>query len=102
MKNKTFIKTVHEEEYSDGRILGVLINHVFKDSGCEIEIINSFTYLFREESQMYIFFETIVDLNDYLLYGDNKVKKAYLKEEKFDEFYDNKIEGNFNDTLKWV
>ena len=95
---KSMIRTAHEEQYSDGRILGVLINVDLND---KLKRIDSFIYLFREESKMYIFFETIVDMNDYILYGDKKVKKAYMKEDDFDELFDNNIDGTFNDHLKW-
>lgn len=94
----TKIETVHEESYSDGRTLGILLNYERIELGMNKKI-NSFVYLFREG--MYIFFETIVDMNDYLLYGDNKVKRAYMKEDVFDEIYDNGSDIPFEEHLKW-
>jgi len=43
-----------------------------------------------------------MDMNDHLLYGDKKIKKAYMKEKDFDVFYDNGIKGTFNDQLEWL
>ncbi len=96
---KTHIKTAHEEEYSDkSRTLGVLLNfssEVEHDGWKE-----SFVYIYREGT--YIFFNTIVDMIDYLLYGDNKMKRAYMTEKDFDGYYDaDFIEGPFSEKLKW-
>ena len=39
---------------------------------------------------------------DFQFYGYEKIKRAYLTEEDFDNFYDSEfIEGSFNDKLKW-
>lgn len=95
---RSTIHTAHEESYSDGRTIGVLIN---SDLDRDLEKIDSFIYLFREESKIYVFFETIVEMNDYILYGDKKVKKAYMKEDDFDNLYDNIVKGTFRDHLKW-
>lgn len=100
MENKikwSHIKTPHEETYSDGRTLGVLINY-----DINYKKIDSFIYLYRQESETYVFFETIVEMNDYLLYGDNKVKKAYMKEEEFDKLFDYNFKGVFKDYLNFV
>jgi len=93
---KTRIKTAHEEEYSDkSRTLGVLLNYSATDDWKD-----SLIYVYREG--MYIFFNTIVDMIDYLLYGDNKVKRAYMDEETFDSYYDAEfIEGAFIEKLTW-
>lgn len=91
----TIIKTAHEETYSDGRCLGILTNYE-NDS---LKRIDSFAYIFRDD--MYIFFETIVDMIDYLLYGEGKVKRSYMKEIDFDNYYDNGMEGTFEEVLKW-
>lgn len=91
------LKTAHEESYSDGTIIGVLINTNEKS-----EKIDSFIYRFREESTTYIFFESIMDMNDHILYGDKKIKKAYMKEVDFDKLYDDGINGTFNDQLEWL
>lgn len=101
-KINSIIWTVHEESYSDGRTLGVLANF---DLDKNMERIDSFVYFFRmtETGGMYVFFETIVDMNDYLLYGDKKVKRAYMKEEVFDELYDrDQLDGEFLNYLKWL
>lgn len=93
---KTFIRTAHEEEYSNkSRTLGVLliVDKNFKR-------VDSLVYIYREG--MYVFFNTIMEMNDYLLYGETKAKRAYISEEDFDELYDAPyIEGNFIDHLKW-
>jgi hypothetical protein len=97
---KTHIKTIHEEEYSDGsRTLGILLNF-----SSEIEHANvwkdSFIYIYHDK--MYIFFNTMIDMIDYLLYGDKKVKTAYMDEEDFDEYYEAEfIEGVFAEKLSW-
>lgn len=94
---KTRIKTVHEEEYSDkSKILGVLSNYstISKD-------VESFVYIYRNGT--YIFFNTIVDMIDYLLYGDTvTVKRYYMSEDFFDELYDGEIDGKFIDILKSI
>ena len=97
------INTVHEETYSDGKTLGVLTDYDPIEEGGLIKI-GSYIYLFREKDGegMYIFFETIIDLNDYLLYGSKKVKRAYMTEEFFDSLYDGFIDGTFESKLNWV
>lgn len=93
---KTQIKTAHEEEYSDkSRTLGVLLNY-----STDSDWKDSLIYIYRDGN--YIFFNTIVDMIDYLLYGDNKVKRAYLSEEDFDKLYDSPyINGKFSEHLIW-
>jgi len=94
---KTIIKTIHEEQYGDdGRILGVLANYNAKTNQRE----DSFIYTYKDET--YIIFDTITDMFQYLLYGDHDVRRSYLKEEKFDVFYDNPINGLFKDNLQWT
>ena len=99
----SYIQTAHEESYSNGRTLGVLLN--FDEDGKRVD---SFTYIFRYEDAsrkngMYIFFNTIIEMNDYLLYGDNKVQRAYMKEDAFDKIFDaDYIDGEFNAHLEWV
>ncbi len=96
MTMKTKIKTAHEEEYSDNsRTLGILLNYSITGDWKD-----SLIYVYREG--MYIFFNTIIDMIDYLLYGDNKVKRAYMDEESFDLYYDAEfIEGTFTEKLTW-
>jgi len=97
---KTHIKSIHEEEYSDkSRTLGVLLNF-----SSEIEHEgwkDSFIFIYRDG--MYIFFNTMVDMIDYLLYGESKMKRAYMPEDEFDKYYDaDFIEGKFTEILKWT
>jgi hypothetical protein len=96
---KTFIRTAHEEEYSNkSNTLGVLLN-VDKD----FKRIDSLLYVYRENRNMYIFFNTITDMNEFLLYGDGKMQRAYLSEEEFDNIYDlGYIEGKFTEHLVWT
>lgn len=93
---KTQIKTAHEEEYSNkSRTLGVLFN--FDENHNRID---SLIYVYREGT--YIFFNTIMDMNEYLMYGDGKIKRAYMSEEDFDKFYDSPyINGKFTEHLIW-
>ena len=99
---KTHIKTAHEEEFTNSKekkIIGVLFNYssdVEHDGWKE-----SFIYVYKEG--MYIFFDTIVEMMDYLLYGEKKMKRAYMEEEEFDKFYDTPhIEGKFGEALSWT
>jgi hypothetical protein len=99
---KTLLKTAHEEQYSDGsKTLGVLFNYSF-----EVENdgwYESFIYIFNHEKTMYIFFNTMFDMWSYILYGEDKMKRAYMDEEEFDSYYDApQIDGKFSDLLKWV
>ena len=93
---RTKILTAHEEEYSNGsRTLGVLLNLDFDGKR-----VDSLIYIYREGT--YIFFNTIIEMNDYLLYGDGKTKRAYMKEDVFDHYFDAPfIDGKFIDVLKW-
>lgn len=101
----THLKTAHEEQYSNNsRTLGVLFNY-----SSEIEHENwkeSFVYMFREkkgEFGMYIFFDTMFDLFSFMLYSEDKMKRAYMSEEEFDSIYDASfIEGTFREKLIWV
>jgi hypothetical protein len=44
----------------------------------------------------------MVDMFDYILYGEDKMKRAYMTEEEFDRYYDAEfIEGAFTEKLKW-
>lgn len=98
----TQIKTVHEEEYSSegqysdkGRIIGILLNYSIENNGFE----ESFVYIFREN--VYIFFNTIIEMLDYLMYSNKNVKRAYMEESEFDLYYDDNINGKFTEKLKW-
>ena len=92
----TRIKSIHEETYSDkSRILGVLYNYNLDNT-----YQNSFPYYYKEG--MYIFFETIIDMIDYILYGEKKMKRAYLSEIDFDELYDSDLDDTFDKKIRWV
>lgn len=94
---KTVITTAHEEEYSNNsRTLGVLLN-----LDLDGKRVDSLVYIYR--NGMYIFFNTIMNMNDYLLYGDfGKTKRAYLSEKDFDGYYDSQaIQGLFAENLSW-
>ena len=89
---KTYLKTVHAEEYSDGsRTLGILLN--YDDEGFQ----ESFPYIYHQKNTMYIFFNTMVDLFDYILYGESKMKRAYMEETEFDKLV--VIECSFKTNL---
>jgi hypothetical protein len=94
---KTYLNTVHEEKYSDGdRTLGVLLNYNDQNNFKE-----SFIYVYREG--MYIFFDTMIEMAEYLLYGEKKMKRAYVTEADFDNLYDAQfLNGKFSEILKWV
>jgi hypothetical protein len=96
---KTHIRTIHEEEFTDkSKTLGVLLN--FDDDNTFKE---SFIYLFNHKSAMYIFFYTMSDMFEYMLYAEKRVRRAYMEEFDFDEYYDiENIDGKFTDVLKWV
>lgn len=96
---KTFITTAHEEEYTNkSRALGVLLNF---DEG--YKRIDSLIYIYTASRKMYIFFNTIIDMNEFLLYNEGKMKRAYINEEDFDKFYDAPyIDGKFSEQLTWL
>jgi len=94
---KTFIITAHEEEYSDkSKTLGVLLNVDEKSKR-----IDSLTYIYHKG--MYIFFNTIHAMNEYIYHGKfGLMSRAYISEEDFDKFYDAPyINGKFSDQLEW-
>ena len=92
----TYIESVHEETITDSnKTIGLIYNYnedrTFKDS-C--------VYVYTQKS--YIFFETVIDMFDYLYYGDKtKVNRAYLPEPEFDEYLESEIKGKFSDYLTW-
>lgn len=95
---KTLITTAHEEQYSDGsRTLGVLFN--YSES---VDFKESLIYIYHNSN--YIFFDTMIDMMNYLLYGDrdDDIKRAYMNEEEFDSYYDaDFIKGKFTEKLSW-
>lgn len=93
---KTNIKTIHEEKYGENdKTLGILLNESTTDTWNE-----GLIYIYREG--MYIFFNSMIEMVDYLLYSDNRVRRAYINEESFDEYYDVEIDGKFTDCLQWI
>jgi len=97
---KTKLKSAHEEQYSDGsKTLGVIINHSLDNDDWK----ESFIFIFNHENKIYIFFNTMFDMFNYLLNGVYKIKCAYMDEEEYDSYYDAPyIEGKFIDVLKWI
>lgn len=95
---RTKIKTIHEEQFNNtNTVIGVLLNYSEEDDNWK----DSFTYYYH--NNMYVFFNTIIDLIDYLLYGEKKMKRAYMSEEYFDQYFDaDYIDGSFNNILKWI
>jgi len=98
---KTRIRTAHEEEYVQSeskKTIGVLENYSIEQNQQWKE---SFVYVYH--SGMYIFFDTIINMFDYLLYGSNKMKRAYMEEVEFDKYYDaGYINAKFTDVLEWI
>ena len=98
---KTYLNTVHEEEYKysdQTRTIGVLLNYT-----TESPWKDSLLYVFNHKTKTYSFFDTLVDLIDYLWYGNEKLKRAYMEEQEFDQYYDALfINGAFRDYLTWV
>jgi len=96
---KTRIKTIHEEQYTDNtKIIGVLNNYSLENDYEKESLI----YIFNIKDKRYIFFNTVIDIIDYLLYSEKQMKRAYLKEDEFDKYYDSEIEGFFSKKLEWV
>lgn len=98
----TKLKTAHEESLVQGeknRILGILLNYSFEKEHNDWK--ESFPYTYKDG--VYIFFDTIVEMFNYLLYGEKKMKRAYMVEEDFDKLYDaNFIDGKFSNQLIWT
>jgi hypothetical protein len=93
---RTKIKTIHEEESNDKQInIGILYNY-------GIDNDYNITHLFNYKDGVYVFFNTITDLFDYMLYAEKNMYRAYMKEDVFDELYDSEIEGYFVDKLEWI
>ena len=104
MKSK--LKTAHEEEIKSNDkkyIIGVLT--IFDEK--YNRRLDSFVYYYNENNTLnneglYIFFDSIMDLISFIFSGDKKVKRAYMKESEYDQYYDNGVEGMFDDKLTWV
>lgn len=97
---KTHITSIHEEQFSDnGRVLGIIVNH---DNTLDtFDFKDTFPFTFQNE--IYIIFETMSALMEYLINGNNNPKRAYVSEEDFDELYDAEyIHGKFSDMITWI
>lgn len=97
---ETFIITGHEETLTKGDVektLGVITN-LSKESP---NWRDSTIYVYHKE--MYIFFESMFDMINYLFYGESKMKRAYMEEDVFDSYFDaDYIQGTFSEKLEWV
>jgi len=93
----TVIEEVHEESINEtGKIFGLLYNY-----SLDRETKDSLCYIFTQKN--YIFFETMIDMFDYYLYGEHsKSKRSYLPEKDYDKYIGHKIDGKFADHLKWI
>ena len=81
---ETYIITGHEETLTQGdneKTLGILTNLSKENKNWRQSVV----YIFHNE--IYIFFETLYDMINYLFYGENKMKRAYMDEEMFDSFF---------------
>jgi len=97
---KTVLKTIHEEKYpGDNKSIGIIINFSgeFLDPN---EFSESFVYIYNKG--IYIIFDTMIDMFDYLLNGDIKTRRAYIEELEYDRYYDNPFEGKFGEKLEWI
>ena len=99
---QTKIRTAHEEDYrqSDNKTktIGVLENY---SVGSDKFWKESFVYVYNDG--MYIFFDSIINMFDYLLYGSDKMNRAYMEEVEFDKYYDAEtIDDIFKEKLEWV
>lgn len=94
---KTKLKSIHEEEYSDNsRSLGVILNYDINTDWKE-----SFIFIYKND--VYVFFDCIIHMIDYLMYAEKSMKRAYMEEKQFDEYFDaDFIDGSFRDKLNWV
>jgi hypothetical protein len=99
---RTKLKSAHEEQYSDGsKTLGIIFNY-------SLEVENdgwkeSFAFIFNHENNMYIFFDTMFDMFNYLLNGVYNIRCAYMEEDEYDSYYDAPyIEDKFANILKWI
>lgn len=100
---KTRIKTAHEEEVVQNgmkkRYIGVLVNYSVDQT--DKTFSDSFAYYHFDE--MYVIFNTIVEMLDYIYYSEKRMFRAYLTEEDFDKMYDTQyIDGTFKDVLTWT
>jgi hypothetical protein len=98
----THIREIHNEKFSDGRYtIGILLNY-----SSEIEHEGwkeTFAFVFEHERNMYTFYETIFDMLNFLLYREDKMKRAFMSDEEFEGYCDAPyIEDTFSSHLSWV
>lgn len=93
----TVIELIHEETFSDNnKTIGMLYNHSIDHT-----IKDSLIYIVSKKN--YIFFNTMIDMVDYLYYGDKTdVSRAYMPEDEFDVYLEGVLDGLFSDHLTWL
>jgi len=92
------IITIHEESITDSEnTIGILINEY--EGALRPD---SFIYIYKATTHMYIFFNTMVEMIDYYFYGNDKAKRAYVKEATFDDMYGKILDEKFTDLLEWT
>ena len=103
---KTHIRVLYTQKFENNshNEFGLLLNY-----GGDYDIQNKskpqwnepFAFLYK--GGVYIIFSTLSELFDFMIYGDNKVLRAYLEESEFDLFYSPKgFEGTFRDHLNFI
>ena len=95
----THIREIHNEKFSDGRYtIGILLNENDDRTWKE-----TFAFVFEHERNMYTFYETIFDMLNFLLYREDKMKRAFMSDEEFEGYCDAQyIEDTFSSHLSWV
>lgn len=93
------IRTIHEEDIPDSdNTIGILINEY--DQALRPE---SFIYIYKKATKMYIFFNTMVEMIDYYYYGNDRCLRAYVKESAFDTMYGTKnLTDKFVNLIEWT
>jgi hypothetical protein len=92
------IKTIHEEEIPDSVVtIGILVNE--SDDMLRPE---SFIYIYKKDTKMYIFFNTMVEMIDFYFYGNDRCKRAYVKEDTFDKMYGEFLTDKFVNLIEWT
>jgi len=95
---RTRIITIHteREENKPNEEQGVILNEDLDDNRED----ECFFYTYKDGT--YIIFNTIDDMFKYYI-GDKDIKRAYMEEKDFDNFYDaDEIQGSFSEHLEWV
>lgn len=103
---KTHIRVLYTEKFENNKNneFGMLLNYkedynLFNKS--KPQWTEAFAYLYK--GGIYIIFSTMSEMFDFMIYGDNKVLRAYLEENEFDILYSQKgFEGTFRDKLNFI